>query len=493
MAVTTETGSEVIAQIALAWAIKKGRSLNVSDCVEVEKDNKGKPIMTKIGGIDNYVPVLDGRGNPILINGTNSPFSDPSIVTQSKANLSNKTFLVELCKWGLGGPKGSKGLTWIDGQGRNMLQLKNRLKFTKKGKIYNDKIYDFKSNKSPYKAFSRANTGSKPDKWNPADMWIMSPQGVREMSSFNNRLSRLNSFNIFTINNFLHKQYDEGNIFPISLKKLDPSSPHTTLVNSRYFVEQIDISNQRNPAIIEFTDDNQDVKINFTLRTIELPRGQSIMISQNRINNLSGRTVAGSEKRIMLKYNVNKEQLEAFFSQTGTTPGQARHGSVGKELFTKVISNTSRDGIKHLNTLKENYNDSDLELNKSTGYFISQRVSIDENNRATALGYLGTLWADIRGDNDTAVPGNFARKYGTKSDSVKKKIVAGEIGIAVGSITNAAVKTRVIQNLYNAAASIGIMSGVSKSESAAITAASRTATSKRLKPTMLGGIHIKVY
>ena len=217
------------------------------------------------------------------------------------------------------------------------------------------------------------------------------------------------------------------------------------------------------------------------------------MISQNRINNLRGTTVEGSEKRIMLKYNVNKEQLEAFFSQTGTTPGQARHGSIGKELFTKVISDTSRDGIKHLNTLKENYNDSDLELNKSTGYFISQRVSIDENNRATALGYLGTLWADIRGDNDTAVPGNFARKYGTKSDSVKKKIVAGEIGIAVGSITNADVKTRVIQNLYNAAASIGIMSGVSKSESAAITAASRTATSKRLKPTMLGGIHIKVY
>ena len=45
MAVTTETGSEVIAQIALAWALKKSRALNVSDCVEVQKDNKGKPIM----------------------------------------------------------------------------------------------------------------------------------------------------------------------------------------------------------------------------------------------------------------------------------------------------------------------------------------------------------------------------------------------------------------------------------------------------------------
>ena len=136
MAVTTETGSEVIAQIALAWAIKKGRSLNVSDCVEVEKDNKGKPIMTMIGGISNYVPVLDGRGNPTPITGTNSPFSDSSIVTQSNASLSNKTFLVELCKWGLGGPKASKGLTWIDGQGRNMLQLKNRLKFVLKITVF---------------------------------------------------------------------------------------------------------------------------------------------------------------------------------------------------------------------------------------------------------------------------------------------------------------------------------------------------------------------
>ena len=39
-AVTTEVGSEIIAQVALAWAIDHNKALTVPDCIEFERDNK---------------------------------------------------------------------------------------------------------------------------------------------------------------------------------------------------------------------------------------------------------------------------------------------------------------------------------------------------------------------------------------------------------------------------------------------------------------------
>ena len=396
---------------------------------------------------------------------------------------------------------------WLDSANKQAELVISTYNIPSNAMIYSDKLYEYNNRilprtGNPYQIFARKasgmsstlNTTIKPDKWNPADMWIMTRSGLQDMIKFNRLLSRMNSFNTNTINNFLHKKYDDREIFPISLKKLDPQSPHVTLVNSKYFVEQIDIKSQTNPPIIEFTPDNQDVKINFSLRTIQLAKGKNPMQSQGRINDLNGTEVRGSEKKVMLKYNVNKEQLEVFFSQTGTTPGQARHGSVGKELMTRVISETSQEGIRHLNTLKQNYiNGSNLELNQDNQFFISQRVAINDNNRSIALGYLGELWADIRDDNDTVVPGRFASKYGTNNDSVKKKVVSGEIGISINRISNQTVKTRVIQNLYNAAASIGIMSGLSKRDQSSLAAGGATPPSNKLTPTMLGGIHIKVY
>ena len=49
-AVTTEVGSEIIAQVALAWALKHNKALTVPDCIEVRKDNRGNPIRTNSRG-----------------------------------------------------------------------------------------------------------------------------------------------------------------------------------------------------------------------------------------------------------------------------------------------------------------------------------------------------------------------------------------------------------------------------------------------------------
>ena len=480
---STETWSEILSMYAFAYRMRNNTSLSR----------------------ENFVDASSGGLNMETYNSIKG-----RMFIQSKETLTKQVNRDKLARFGTL-PMSSSGATrnniWLDSANKQAELVISTYNIPSNAMIYSDKLYEYNNRifprtGNPYQIFARKasgmsstlNTTIKPDKWNPADMWIMTRRGLQDMIKFNRLLSRMNSFNTNTINNFLHKKYDDREIFPISLKKLDPQSPHVTLVNSKYFVEQIDIKSQTNPPIIEFTPDNQDVKINFSLRTIQLAKGKNPMQSQGRINDLNGTEVRGSEKRVMLKYNVNKEQLEVFFSQTGTTPGQARHGSVGKELMTRVISETSQEGIQHLNTLKQNYiNGSNLELNQDNRFFISQRVAINDNNRSTALGYLGELWADIRDDNDTVVPGRFATKYGTNNDSVKKKVVSGEIGISINRISNQTVKTRVIQNLYNAAASIGIMSGLSKKDQSSLSAGGATPPSNKLTPTMLGGIHIKVY
>ena len=98
-AVTTEVGSEIIAQVALAWAIKHNKALTVPDCIEVERDNKGKPLRTNKKGQPStdkfalYTAILDVNGKPKPIMGGGSPFSDSKILTQSSARSVSYTHL----------------------------------------------------------------------------------------------------------------------------------------------------------------------------------------------------------------------------------------------------------------------------------------------------------------------------------------------------------------------------------------------------------------
>ncbi|MCF6274929.1 MAG: tyrosine-type recombinase/integrase [Robiginitomaculum sp.] len=92
-------------------------------------------------------------------------------------------------------------------------------------------------------------------------------------------------------------------------------------------------------------------------------------------------------------------------------------------------------------------------------YFLTDRVSIDEDNRSLALSYLGQIWETITGD---LMPQFFTDRFGRDPKGFKLKTNSGEIGIAVGQIPNEEIKRRVIQNLYNAASSIGVFKGLNK-------------------------------
>jgi len=463
----TELYSEILSQYCLAYRLVYRKDLEQSDFID-----------PNTGSLN--IKTLNSIKSKIILPGSSS-LSKPSI----RDNLAN---------FGIGS-LGTGGYTWLDNANAQARIIDGNLNIPRGAKIYNDKIFSYGArvtplNYNPYKIFAIANSGVKPDKWNPSDIWIFSPTGLRDIIHFNTVMASRDVKNINVINNFLHKKYDSGDIIGVSLKKLNPSSPHFSLQNSKYFVDQIDINNQRNPPIIEFTAGNQDVKINFSLRTIRLDKPVGRNMRQEQIQNLSGQVVQGSQKNVMIKFNVNKKQLELFYEQGGVKTSEARHGSIGNQVYTKIISETSNQGIAELNKIKSKYRDTDLNLNMDNSMFVSQRVDFNRDNLSVALGYLSDLWQSINGD---VLPSTWIQKYGDRPEAIKMKSISGEIGVSINSIPNEKVKTRVIQNLYNAAASVGVMSGLNAEERQLMMTSDSMGPQKRLGSQFMGAIHAKVY
>ena len=142
-----------------------------------------------------------------------------------------------------------------------------------------------------------------------------------------------------------------------------------------------------------------------------------------------------------------------------------------------------------MNEIKDSYVDSTYRVTKDN-YFLTDRVPIDDENRAQALAYLGEIWETITGD---LMPQYFTDRFGNDPNGIKLKINSGEIGIAIGQIPNETIKRRVIQNLYNAASSIGVFKGLNKEERDIIGTAGILSDVNRLDPTFVGGIHAKVF
>ena len=149
----TELYSEVLAQVCLAYAMKHSKAMTPST---LNKDT-----------IDDVKSLIE---------------------THSAANMNDDDFLDDLIGFGLYPIK--KGFTWVDGQGAAMLKVKNTFKLSSTGyMIYNDKLYGKTLTlDNPYVAFLKANTGAKPDKWNPADMWVMNSDGRKALSDMNKKL-----------------------------------------------------------------------------------------------------------------------------------------------------------------------------------------------------------------------------------------------------------------------------------------------------------------
>lgn len=429
----TETYTEILAQVCLAYSISTNKPLTKGELIT------GSTLNPKVVSlISKYM------------------------ITQSSVNLTRTSFtsgFVEYIKGDV-----SSGLNWVDAQGRNMMEVKKRFKIGTKHKVYNDKLFEGgQSDNNPYTAFLRAKTGAKTDKWNPADIWVMNLEGRQALKRLNRRVQTRSKVSLEYCNQFLADQFSKGNIIPISLKK-PQKTPHIDIVNSNEYVTRISLGKSPNPTI-EYDYGNKDVKINFTIETVELAKGQKASTARRNPNSITGKVVPGSEKHIRLKYHVDNKKVELEYSQTGKgmNYAAAKMGNLGADNFQKIINQTSRQGVNKLNSIQSKYDDIDIKTNpwfngKQLGVVKARKeVSKIAPHYDRIAEYVGEIWKEINGNN-------FDSGKMREPDAIWSKARAGELGLSIHSISNEQVKKRVIQNLYEAAASISYVTGLNKEE-----------------------------
>jgi hypothetical protein len=458
----TEVFSEVLAQFCLAYAIHYGKAASVDACL-VREGNENNIQESVYSACKRY------------------------IITPSTFNLNNTTFRKKLALFAsLPMEKTASASAWIDAQGKAMLKLKEKYKIGKDVKIYNDKIFDGGSfTANPYLAFEKAGTGVGGDKWNPADMWVMSAKGVQKLVHLNRVIKSRSKLSVNVANNFLMEQFKSGDIIPVSLKK--PSDPaHIVVVNSDEFIERVVLGKTGNPTI-EITTDNRDMKINFTLETVQIPstRGLKGAAAARRNGAVNGKVVSGSQKHIRIKYHVNNKKIELEYTQTGQPSlAKAKMGSLGNKNFQSVINNTVKEGVRKLNKIQENYSD----INIKTSPWFNGAQKMDDAQYARLQGYVSEIWQEITGDNAP----DFSKTKDLKTTpNLMDKARAAELGLAVGGISSDRIKARLITFLYEACASVAFGSGLTKEEQEILAASGEVAPARKTQ--FQGSVHVKVY
>lgn len=437
----TETYSEVLAQVCLAYSIAENKALTLDELVSGnELDPK---VMNKI---NRYI-VTPPSVNLLAKRISGSGLSYSGFVTYIKGNVSGK-------------------LNWVDAQGRNMQEVKRRFKITSRHKVFNDKLFSSTAApNNPYAAFVKAvGSSAKTDKWNPADIWSMNLEGIRALNKLNKRVIGRNKVSLEYCNQFLADQFSKGNIIPISLKK-PQKTPHIEVVNSNEYITRIALGGTNNPTI-EYTYGNKDVKINFTIETIQLAKGQKASTARRNPDRARGKVVPGSQKHIRLKYHVDNKKLELEYTQSGQRArAAAKMGNIGATNFQKIINETARSGVNRLNNIQKDYKDIDV---GTSPWFNGRQLGVTKARKDTAkiephmdriAEYVGEMWKEITGTNFDP-----SERSMNDPSAIWSKARAGELGVAIAAIPNDRVRKRVIQNLYQTAASISYVTGLTREE-----------------------------
>ena len=460
MALQTETASEILAQLCLAFAAKRNRAMTMEDLIldpqPSQVKRSGKWAYTANGGL-NMATVRSLRGTVKSHVSFNSLSFQRDFVDFVARPLNPGAKLSNSNDW------------WVNAQGKNMKFLKDKYGITQQHMIVNDKIYGKGRTgvNNPYSQYLRTGQTASTDKWNPADIWVISRKGFQDMRTMNNRFSnRRPSLEI--VNQFIAAEFKSRDILPISLKKPHTYPPHIDEINTGEFVQVLSL-NRRNLPTIEFTEDNKDMKINFTVETVALPEGKQSLkeaARARRAQHVPGKVVEGSEKHIRIKYHVDNKKLELEYTQTklGKSYAAAKMGNIGAANFQRVINNTSREGVRRLNEIQRKYEDIDI---NTTPWFNSQQLIGGKKARhaetelephTVRLGdYVEEIWNTIG-----KAPVGFRSKF--TGAGLWSKARAGEVGVAVGAINTEPAKKRVIQNLYELAAAISSTVGMTKEE-----------------------------
>jgi len=287
------------------------------------------------------------------------------------------------------------------------------------------------------------------DKWNPADVWILTSKGKTALKSIRKKIrskKTTSATDIVELNNVIYKGFKSNDIFPVSLKKPGKGSVLIKQINDR----GSDLKQIFKFKNVELTNGNKDVKLNWI---IEYKKGSAVQKDKTILGRLKMKTEAGGFR------------LELEYDKVGDYRPGAGMGSLGTKAYMYSIYNTSNQGINVLKKIrkdKKKHNFKNLENVNPSAYnsllspgatdWIQPNVykKLSKTERVNILeGYLGFLFKGISGQKFTT-----AGTKGTKEDIIFNKTVAAEIATAIKNMP-ASKANEACQSIYKFAASEG--------------------------------------
>jgi len=309
-------------------------------------------------------------------------------------------------------------------------------------------------------------------------------------------------------NTALINAYKDRKIIPVSLKKPQANGYHQAIMNTDEYYHRIVIGKTPDPTF-EFTDGNKDIKINFTIQTVELPSGWTADKADRNPFSIPNTSKVISSQNVRLKYKTSGNQLELEFTSTsGGSLSAALGGKMGTGNIRKIIEGTSQQGVQKVRGIQREYKTKqyqkvdtsgnpmtrkngdpimeDFDVGRPDWYStnqmggsdprkIKQLDSKNKDQHDLFSDYVYALWEEIAKNPSASNAPNIATlkdKFGgpksaTGLTDVKdfwSKSRAGEMGLAISGINSDMNRRRLIQNLYDVAGSVAYRTGLTKTE-----------------------------
>lgn len=282
------------------------------------------------------------------------------------------------------------------------------------------------------------------DKWNPGDVWIFSDQGKSKIKPLlakarqnANAPTPYAAGYVSDLNSIIYNLYLSKDLYPVSLKAPSGLSVHISEENAL----GSNISKTVRFIKTELGATNMDVKIHFAVDLYDEKKKKIV-----EKNYLQG--------RIKSKTDTGGFRLEIEAPGAG-----ARFGSIGTENYQWIISQTDDSGIKKLNAIRKEYEDT---------------ITIFPENKTGDKSWLGASQYQSsfksKPSNMNQLKPYLNELYGTLNDSgtfdkkspkdILNKTIAAEIGIAVEFIKNKLTRDVTVENLYDLSASQKFSAGV---------------------------------
>ena len=298
------------------------------------------------------------------------------------------------------------------------------------------------------KGYMGLSTKIGPDKWNPADFWIINEAGFKLMRMWLEKSKKLKTINSETysssymnlVNRQLIKLYHKKNVYPVSLKK-SGLKPRIIEVNSA----KSEITQTVEYEKVLLAPTNQDVQIFYKLTTFD-----------------NGKRIASKNLQAKMKTASGGFRLELL--EVGKQ-GKARYGTIGVGIQQYIIQNTDDSGIMKLEEVRNGVKTENPELEhiipttSPRNWMGVNKYSKLGRDAQKLLPYVNRMMVEINGKDSRFLPEKIRKAK--PQESIPTKAGAGELAIAIVKIINKHARDITIENLHLAAGSGGVQVGMS--------------------------------